>query len=146
MAKKKARPGIKIAHEMIYYALKNCISCAYMLPVINHARQKQLVDSVDIVISKNKEEYKKTARPIIDNYFPGYPIFSPMIVLKSNSGLEGMVKPEIVQECADSIMQHMNVLGDDARIDFLDGDLELKLFFQNLLLKMASNLEPPVEN
>ncbi|MHA2298707.1 MAG: hypothetical protein ACXAEU_07475 [Candidatus Hodarchaeales archaeon] len=148
MAGREEIRGIKIARELTYHALKNCISCAYLLPVINYARQRKLVDKVEMHIAKNKEEYKKSSRPIIDRYFPGRETFSPLIILKNANGIAGMVRPEIVQECSDNIMNHLNVLGDDARIDFLDGDLELKLFFQNLLFKMAdpSNLGHEITN
>ncbi|MFW9996250.1 MAG: hypothetical protein ACFFD4_29685, partial [Candidatus Odinarchaeota archaeon] len=109
MAGRNQKPRIRIARELIYYALKNCISCAYLLPVINYAKQRKLVDSVEIIMARNKEEYKKTTRPIIDRYFPGQEIFSPVIILKNDHGMPGMVRSEIVQECADGIMGHMNV-------------------------------------
>ncbi|MHA2296847.1 MAG: hypothetical protein ACXAEU_00180 [Candidatus Hodarchaeales archaeon] len=139
-------PKIKIAKEIVYYALHNCIACVYLFPVISYARSNMLVENVDISMSRNKEEYKTVAKPVIDRYFPNYPVFSPLIIMKNPGfGVSGMVRPEIVQECADLIIQHLNVLGDDAVIDFMDGDLELKVFFQSLLLKMVSNIEEEIE-
>ena len=138
----KRKPQIKIAHQVIYYSLTNCISCVYLLPVINYAKSRKFVDTVDIIMAKNKLEYHNSVRKIIDLYLPDCDVFSPIIIMKNPRGLSGMVRPDIVQECANNIIQHLNILGDDAAIDFLDGDLELKLFFQNLLMKMAANIEP----
>lgn len=140
MAEKK-KPEIKIAQQIIYYSLTNCISCVYLLPVINYAKSRKLVDTVDIIMARNKAEYQKLVRTIIDRYLPDCDVFSPVIIMENPRGISGMVRPDIVQECANNIIQHLNILGDDASIDFLDGDLELKLFFQNLLMKMASNIE-----
>ena len=137
----RKKPEIRIAQKVIYYSLTNCISCVYLLPVINYAKSRKLVDSVDMIMAKNKNEYQDLARKVIDRYLPDCDVFSPIIIMENPNGLSGMVRPDIVQECANNIIQHLNVLGDDAAIDFLDGDLELKLFFQNLLMKMASNIE-----
>ncbi|MHA1166621.1 MAG: hypothetical protein ACTSP4_01215 [Candidatus Hodarchaeales archaeon] len=137
----KKKPEIKIAQQVIYYSLTNCISCVYLLPVINYAKSRNLVDTVDIIMARNKVEYKNSVREIIDLYLPECDVFSPVIIMKNPEGLSGIVRPDIVQECANNIIQHLNILGDDATIDFLDGDLELKLFFQNLLMKMAANIE-----
>lgn len=143
---KDNKSGMYIASEMIYYALPNCFSCVYLLPVINFANSNNLIGNINYIQMKNKVKYIEIARPIIDRYFPGFEVFSPLIIMNNPKGLSGMVKPDSIQELTASILEQLNVLGDDARIDYLDGDLEMKLFFRNMLFIMAANLQPEIEN
>ncbi|MFW9991669.1 MAG: hypothetical protein ACFFD4_06385 [Candidatus Odinarchaeota archaeon] len=143
MKKMSSMLEIKIAQKVTYYALQNCISCVYLFPVISYAKSNQLIDDVEIIMVGNKKEYRKMIKPLIERYFPGQETFSPLIIMNSpDGGMNGIVRPEIVQECANNIIQKINTLGDDTVIDFLDGEYNLELFFQNLLFKMATNLVP----
>ncbi|MFW9993916.1 MAG: hypothetical protein ACFFD4_17865 [Candidatus Odinarchaeota archaeon] len=140
---KKTDPGfdLKVSQKITYYALQNCISCVYLFPVISYAKSIQLIDSIEIIMATNKEEYRNITRPVLESYFPIQEISSPIIIMNDpESGISGMVKPEIVQECAENLIQQLTQLGNDTMIDFLDGEFELELYFHELLFKMASNL------
>jgi len=141
----KNKSGMYIANELIYYALPNCFSCVYLLPIINFANSHNLVGKINYIQMKNKQEYIEMARPIIDRFFPGHEVFSPLIIIHNFKGMSGMVKPDSIQELTASVLEQLNVLGDDARIDYLDGELEMKLFFRNMLFIMAANLQPEIK-
>ena len=139
---------IRVADKIKFYGKLNCISCTYLLPILNFAQKHRYSEAVDIALLPSMDEYIKSVSPHLSSF--GYDLdeffekpFAPTIFFQIK-GRKALVNPEIVQESADEIIDRLQALGDEAAIDYMDGELaelDINVLLGTLLLKMACNLQ-----
>jgi len=130
---------VKLAKKTYFYGELNCISCTYILPLVNYGVKHNWFLDSEINILKSKQEYIDTIQPILDKYNLEK-ITAPIILMTTFEDRKGLVRPSIIAEASSEIMEHFKVLESDAYFDYLDNDLELDMFFANLVFKMATSL------
>ena len=137
--------NIKIGHKLTFYSMDGCINCAFLLPLLSLADRENLFVSVEAIHFQTKAEYKESVSVILKQFNTlTKNIPSPVILIqKKADGPNYLVKPESIYECAVELTDSLNRLGDTAVIEYMDGELDLRLLFVNLLIKMASNLVLP---
>lgn len=125
--------------------MDGCINCAFLLPLLSLADRENLFASVEAIHFQSKNEYKETVSAIMKEFNSlTKNIPSPFILIqKKPDGPEYLVKPETIYECAVELTDSLNRMGDSAVIQYMDGELDLRFLFVNLLIKMASNLILP---
>ncbi len=135
----------KLGYKLTFYGLYGCISCAFLLPLLSHADRTHMFDEIKEIDYDTKESYKENISGILDNYGRlNKNIPSPVILFqKEKNGVLLLVEPDTVSECAQELMDALNRLGDGAVIQYMDGELDHKILFNNLLLKMTTNIIYP---
>lgn len=136
---------IKVAHKLIMYGMDGCINCAFLLPLLSLADRENLFEEVEVFHYKSKEEYKKEAIKVLESFnLNTKNIPTPLILIeKKDKEIKYLVKPEIVFECGIELMDSLNAMGDEAVIQYMDGEFDLTILFVNLLIKMSSNIILP---
>ena len=135
----------KLGYKLIFYGLYGCINCAFLLPLLSHADRTNMFDKVEEIDYDTKEIYKENINGILDNYNKlNKNIPSPLILFqKKEEGVVFLVEPDTVSECAVELMDALNSLGDSAMLQYMDGELDHKTLFNNLLLKLTTNIIYP---
>ena len=136
----------RLGERLRFFGKHNCISCTYLLPIINYGNKHGWFDDVDVSLFASLKEYIDEVGPIVEKF--GYEkdefeaqTFAPVVIIEINRpGPMGLVVPQITQECANEIIEKLHALGDEATIDYMEGDLDLGVVFSSLLLKMGCNL------
>lgn len=131
--------NVKIANEVIFYGEKNCITCSYILPLINYGIKNDWFSNYSFSIFKTKKEYNDKVAVVLKEYNITY-ISAPVVEMITFENKKGLVNPQIVATCAHEIMDRFKVLGEDAFLDYIEDALELDLFFANQVLNMATNI------
>lgn len=132
----------KLGHRLIFYGLYGCINCAFLLPLLSHADRTNMFDKVEEIDYDTKEKYKEKIGGILDKYGllqknPPSPI---ILFQREKDKVTFLVKPDTVSECAVELMDALNQLGDTAVLQYMDGELDHKILFNNLLLKLTTNI------
>ena len=142
---KSEKRNWKLGHKLIFYGLYGCINCAFLLPLLSHADRTNMFDKVEEVDYDTKEIYKEKISSILNNYNKlNKTIPSPLILFqKKEEGVIFLVEPDTVSECAVELMDTLNKLGDSAMLEYMDGELDHKMLFNNLLLKLTTNIIYP---
>ena len=135
----------KLGHKLIFYGLYGCINCAFLLPLLSHADRTNMFDEVEEVDYDTKAIYKEKISVILDKYGRlNKNIPSPIILVqKEKDKTIFLVEPDTVSECAVELMDALNRLGDTAVLQYMDGELDHKILFNNLLLKLTTNIIYP---
>lgn len=136
---------LKLGYKLTFYGLYGCISCAFLLPLLSHADRIHMFDEVEEIDYPTKEEYKDKVGSILEKYQRmSKNIPSPVILIqKEKDKVEFLVEPDTVSECAVELMDSINRLGDVAMMQYMDGQLDHKILFNNLLLKLTTNIIYP---
>ena len=140
-----AKRPMKLGYKLTFYGLNGCISCAFMLPLLSHADRIHLFEEVIEIDYPTKEEYKNKIGAILEKYDRLSKIIpSPVILIqKDKDKVEFLVEPDTVSECAVELMDSLKRLGDMAVVQYMDGELDHKIIFNNLLLKLTTNIIYP---
>ena len=135
----------KLGYKLIFYELAGCISCAFLLPLLSHADRTHMFDEVEEKGFDTKEQYKENIINILEKYGRlNKNIPSPVILVqKQKDNVLLLVEPDTVSECAQELMDALNRLGDSAVLQYMDGELDHKILFNNLLLKLTTNIIYP---
>lgn len=142
---KKVLKEWKLGHKLIFYGLYGCISCAFLLPLLSHADRTHMFNEVEEIDYDTKDKYKENISGILTTYGRlNKNIPSPVILVqKEKEGVLFLVEPDTVSECAQELMDALNRLGDGAVLQYMDGELDHKILFNNLLLKLTTNIIYP---
>lgn len=132
----------KLGYKLIFYGLYGCISCAFLLPLLSFADRTHLFDEVEEIDYDTKEKYKENIGAILERYGRNSKTLpSPiMLVQKEKDGVQLLIEPDTVSECAVELMDSLNRLGDIAMMQYMDGELDHKSMFHNLILKLVTNV------
>ncbi len=137
---------MKVAYRLLFIGMDSCITCALLYPLITMANKNDLVSVVEPKIFSSKDGYREFVAKIIKKFTREYdssiPVPVLLIQLKPNSQLK-LVSPPIVTEIAMSIS---DTLDSFEKMEFIDGEIPLSVFFINQLHKMSSNLLDELEN
>ena len=137
--------NLKLGYKLQFFGLYGCINCAFLLPLLSLADRVNMFDLVEEIHFDSKEEYKLKVGEIIAKYVDNVKnLPTPVILIQKEDQKDlFLANPETVTECAIELMDNLNRMGDSAIIDYMDGELDLKILFTNLLLKLSTNLILP---
>jgi len=137
----------KLGYKLTFYGLYGCISCAFLLPLLSHADRTHMFEEVEEIDYDTKEKYKEKVGSILEKYgklTKNLP--SPVILLqKEKDNIELLIEPDTVAECAVELTDTLNRLGDIAVMQYMDGELDHNILFNNLLLKLTTNIIFPLD-
>jgi hypothetical protein len=135
----------KLGNKLTFYGLYGCINCAFLLPLLSYADRTNMFDEVKEIDYDTKEAYKEKIGVILEKFGKSSKNTpSPIILIqKEKDKAEYLVEPDTVSECAVELMDSLNRLGDTAVLQYMDGELDHKMLFKNLLLKLVTNLIYP---
>lgn len=132
----------KLGFKLTFYGLYGCINCAFLLPLLSHADRTNMFDNVEEIDYPTKDKYKEKISSILERYGKlNKTIPSPVILFqREKDKVEALVEPDTVSECAVELTDTLTRLGDTAMLQYMDGELDHKILFNNLLLKLTTNL------
>lgn len=135
----------KLGNKLIFYEMPGCISCAFLLPLLSHADRMHMFDEIEVLDFDTKLAFKEEIKGILESYGKSTKnIPSPVILMqKQKDAVKLLVEPDTVAECAQELMDALNRLGDGAVLQYMDGELDHKILFNNLVLKLATNIIYP---
>ncbi len=101
-----------------------------------------MFDLIEEIDYDTKEKYKEKISVLLDQYGRLYKNTPSPIILfqKDKDNVIFLVDPDTVSECAVELMDALNRLGDSAVLQYMDGELDHKILFNNLLLKLTTNI------
>lgn len=131
---------LRLAHKIEFYGVTGCMNCAYIYPLLSIANRAEMVQEVAVKTFTTKEQYREAMEQLYATHMRptnNYPI--PTLVLQQNVDSGSLlVAPEVVEEVATELAHQLGAMGDMALMEYMDGELELRTFFLNLLLRLVS--------
>ena len=132
----------KLGFKLFFYGLYGCINCAFLLPLLSHADRTHMFDEVEEIDYDTKEKYKEKISVILEKYGRlTKNIPSPvMLFQREKDNVIVLIEPDTVSECAVELTDTLTKLGDTAMLEYMDGELDHKILFNNLLLKLTTKI------
>lgn len=150
----KKLEGTKLAHRLRFFGMHGCSTCMFALPLLSLGQKANMIEEIDTEIY-DKSNYQETVYTILEKNWKnqwqsywhanGVPVPIILVQLKPNSQWY-LVKPDVTLSVVDDLNEYLQANGGDAAIiAFLDSEIDFRMYFFNLIVRLVSNLMAPAK-